>query len=231
MKVLFKSIMFSVFLNFIFAQNLVAADRADSPTFGDIESSNFVPNTADITDLYCWVEGSNLVLVMCVMPMQPSISSINTENISKYLFDPEVSYQFHIDNSESPDGTAEYVIKCRFSQALSPDYRQFIKVNSSELGISNLEGEINTAYPSTNATTAKTVTSSDGTIKIFAGPRDDPFFFDYTGMEKIKAKIGTFTGADTFAGYNVSAIVIELPLSKVLSSSHSSLAIWCTTYK
>ena len=65
-------------------------------------------------------------------------------------------------------------------------------------------------------------------MKVFAGPRDDPFFFDLAQFKKILG--GTATGfnnpgTDTFAGTNVMSIVIELPKSAL---GTGSVNIWAT---
>jgi hypothetical protein len=66
-------------------------------------------------------------------------------------------------------------------------------------------------------------------IKVFAGPRDDPFFFDLDQYKKVIA--GTATGfnnpgTDTFAGTNVMSVVIELPKSLLGSGTVNA---WATT--
>ena len=90
----------------------------------------------------------------------------------------------------------------------------------------------------------------------FAGPRDDPFFFDLVGFKHLKSRLlngrldlGTvndttdcaladddasahllscFTGTDTFAGLNVSSIVLTLPDSKI-GGKGNTVGIWATT--
>ena len=55
--------------------------------------------------------------------------------------------------------------------------------------------------------------SKDG-MKFFAGPRDDPFFFDFAQYSQIIAGSATSfndPGSDTFAGTNVLSIVVEVP--------------------
>jgi hypothetical protein len=66
-------------------------------------------------------------------------------------------------------------------------------------------------------------------ITIFAGPRDDPFFFDFVGFERFLAGTGTFTGADAFAGFNVNAIVVQFPLEMVAGHAEK-FGAWGVTY-
>ncbi|HEX6141280.1 MAG TPA: DUF4331 family protein, partial [Geminicoccaceae bacterium] len=52
-------------------------------------------------------------------------------------------------------------------------------------------------------------------ILAFAGPRDDPFFFDGVGFNRFVNTTGTFSGDDSFGEHNVSAIVLEFPIRLV----------------
>ena len=74
-------------------------------------------------------------------------------------------------------------------------------------------------------------TSSNGT-KVFAGPRDDPFFFDLTRFKEIIAGTQTGfrnTGVDAFAGTNVMSVVVEVPKSTL--NSTGKLNVWLETKK
>jgi hypothetical protein len=67
-------------------------------------------------------------------------------------------------------------------------------------------------------------------MKYFAGPRDDPFFFDLGQFKSIlMGTAGGFNnpGTDTFAGTNVLALVVEVPKSMLGSSS--SINVWAET--
>jgi hypothetical protein len=78
-------------------------------------------------------------------------------------------------------------------------------------------------------------------ITIFAGPREDPFFFDLIGFNRFLADFNSqtttpatphfnlFTGVDSFLGKNVNAIVIKFPISLVAGSS-TKFAAWGVTY-
>lgn len=69
-----------------------------------------------------------------------------------------------------------------------------------------------------NATHLQPVVTTAGAVKVFAGPREDPFFFDLVGFNRTinssPAQI-SFTGVDAFKGKNINAIVVELPLTMV----------------
>ena len=73
---------------------------------------------------------------------------------------------------------------------------------------------------------AFTASNSKG-IKMFVGPRENPFFMDFARYREILA--GDAAGfenprADTFAGFNVLAAAIEVPKSLVGSSV--TIATW-----
>jgi hypothetical protein len=74
------------------------------------------------------------------------------------------------------------------------------------------------------------ITTANG-ISLFAGVRDDPFFFDLTRFNQILAGEATEfrdPGVDALAGLNTYAIVVELPLS-LLGGDASALSVWGTT--
>jgi len=84
--------------------------------------------------------------------------------------------------------------------------------------------------------------AQNGAISIFAGPREDPFFFDLVGFNRFIADsngqpttpavphFNRFTGRDAFLGKNINAIVLELPINMLLPPGSTKLAAWATTY-
>jgi hypothetical protein len=77
------------------------------------------------------------------------------------------------------------------------------------------------------------IATGTGGIKVFAGPRDDPFFFDLDQFKKIIA--GTATGFnnpgnDTFKGSNVMSVVVEVPKS-ALNAASGKINVWLETKK
>jgi hypothetical protein len=66
--------------------------------------------------------------------------------------------------------------------------------------------------------------------RVYAGLRDDPFFFDLEGFRNTLAT-GTlsFDGSrDTFAGSNCTAIVLEMDLAAAQAGG-ATLQLWATT--
>ncbi len=116
---------------------------------------------ADITDVYAWRAGSNLNLVMDVSPQDSGTNA----------FGPDVLYAFHLTTKSglgAPGGTETQVI-CRFASNTS--------VQCWVVSGSTAEDYV-TGDPSNTAG----VTSPSGKVKIFAGRRSDPAFFNQAGF-------------------------------------------------
>ena len=80
------------------------------------------------------------------------------------------------------------------------------------------------------STGSKVFTKTRRGITVFAGLRDDPFFFDLTQFRLVvsgQAPSFRNPGIDTFKGFNTLAIVVEVP-AEMLGSS-PNVGIWGTT--
>jgi hypothetical protein len=141
-------------------------------------------------------------------------------------FDDEVMLEINIDNSSTKDNIEDLVIQAAFDNGKVRVYGPEAPVQkglASTLSKSSpIEANV-TMYGSNPA-----IGEKNG-IKIFAGPRDDPFFFD---LNQFKAIVGgTATsfnnpGTDAFAGTNVLSLVVEVPKSMLGSDA---INIWATT--
>jgi len=200
---------------------IFAADHIDSPNVKN------TPN--DITDLYVF-SGENANNLVFVGNTQGLMSPGSTATAK---FDENTVIEFNIDNNN--DKVEDLVIQCKYDAA-SNSMKVYGPVAPSEKGTrSKLEGSetasvVVTAY---GAMAPVTATSANG-MKVFAGPRDDPFFFDLTQFKKIIA--GTATGflpagtaQDTFAGTNVMSVVVEVP--KSMLGGNGTLNVWLETKK
>ncbi len=72
--------------------------------------------------------------------------------------------------------------------------------------------------------TGTNITLGGGGGTVHASLFEDPFFFDLVGFNNGF----NFTGADTFAGADVSAIVLEVP-SAQLNGANSNIGVWART--
>jgi len=196
---------------------LYAADHADAPA---------VTGTAsDITDLYVFAgqDPNNLVFVGNTQGLLSPGSTATAK------FDENTIIEFNIDNNN--DNIEDLVIQCKYDAA-SNTMNVYGPVAPSEKGTrSKLEGSVTASAAVTAYGSAPTIGTQNG-IKVFAGPRDDPFFFDLDQFKKIIA--GTAAGfnnpgTDHFAGTNVMSVVVEVPKSTLNSSG--KLNVWLETKK
>ncbi len=196
---------------------LWAADHIDSPAVTN--------QSSDITDVYAFrgADANNLVFVANTQ----GLLSPSATGAAK--FDANTLIEFNVDNNN--DNVEDLVIQAIYDGSKMKFYGP---VAPSEKGTrSRLEGSVTaevavTAYGST----AVTATGSNG-IKVFAGPRDDPFFFDLDQYKKVIG--GTATGFnnpgnDTFKGTNVLSIVVEVPKT-LLGASTGKVNLWVETKK
>src|SRR5213593_3159694 len=178
-------------------------------------------HAADIADLYTFrspANPDNVVLAMTVSGFIPPSEASTT------FFDPNVLYQWKIDNNGDAvedlviqafvTGTGGHQVMHFRGPAVPSDNRIIDGVETATVAVSNSPTPI--------------VASRNG-MTVFAGVRDDPFFFDLVQFKHVIAGEATSfrnPGVDTFAGTNVLAIVVELPSSLL---GNPKLGVWGTT--
>jgi hypothetical protein len=196
---------------------LLASDHIDAPA---------VKNTsADITDLYVF-NGADTNNLVFVANTQGLLAPATT---GAAAFDPNTLIQLNIDNNG--DNVEDLVIQAIYANGKMNFYGP---VTPSATGIrSKLEGPVTASVAVTPYTASAPVISSGSSgMMVFAGPRDDPFFFDLNQYHAILAgKAPGFNnpGSDAFAGTNVLSVVVEVP--KSLLHSSGKINVWLTTKK
>ena len=184
---------------------LQAADHLDpSPRVGSP-----VGNAADIADLYAWhtstaTNAGNLVVALTFAGPVTGID---------FTGDPDVIYGIHIDDDDdgfSPNAS----IWVRF--AANSEGAWGVQFTGIPGVVGTVEGPVST-------------TMDLGGASVFAGVREDPFFFDLQGfMTTVQTATLSFDPTrDFFAGSNVSAIVIEIPLRAL--PGVGPYRVWATT--
>ncbi len=180
----------------------VAADHIDAPAVQG--------GASDITDFYAF-QGSNTDNIVFVANVQGLLSPGETSNAS---FDENILVEFNIDSDG--DNVEDYVI-----QAIPRDGQMYFfgPTAPTSLGLNSMVDEqaMKGSVGITPYGTPAVVATQNG-LSMFAGPRDDPFFFDFAQYSAILG--GTATsfndpGSDTFAGTNVMSIVVEVPKSLI----------------
>ena len=180
----------------------IAADHIDAPAV--------TGGTNDITDFYAF-QGQNTDNLVFVANVQGLLSPVATGDAA---FDENTLIEFNIDTNV--DNVEDLVI-----QATARDGKMYFfgpaapsqtGLNSTILSNATRNDVDITAYGE-NA-----VVETNAGMSFFAGPRDDPFFFDFAQFSAIltgDAPGFNDPGMDTFAGTNVMSIVVEVPKSMI----------------
>jgi len=176
-----------------------AADHSEAP-------GTKADPAADIADLYAWHSGDKLNTILTFAGLQ------QPKDNQKGTYDKNVIYTINIDNDG--DLIADIKIESRFKG----------KKGKTKIQVKNLPG------------TDRLTGSVDQILKkngnqVFAGLVDDPFFFDFEGFGNTLATgaIAFDSKRDSFAGTNITAIVLQMDLRSVQGDGSGSLNIWATT--
>ncbi|BDD00301.1 DUF4331 family protein [Persicobacter psychrovividus] len=205
---------------------LWSADHIDAPLVGTLDGGS---SLADITDYYAFESPENSDNYVFVGNVYGLIAPDNTADVS---FSEDYLYEINLDYDG--DAIEDAVIQVIFRG----DKAIFIgPVAPSATG---LDSEIMGSAPRvmvdvTKAGEEAKVMEENG-IKVFAGPRDDPFFMDFFkfvaivngagGAENPPTSFDRDGGADTFAGTNVMSMVIELPKSMLGGNETTKFTSW-----
>ncbi|MFQ5986588.1 MAG: DUF4331 family protein [Thermoplasmata archaeon] len=177
------------------------ADHTDPPAVAGLRDR-------DITDIYAFhpprrrrPDGQRLnktVLVLAVNPLSPPGD--------QQSFSDDAEYKLLVDTDGDADDDIEIEFAFEEREGRNQEFEFEIEGDDWEI-----EGEGRT----------NRVIRLGGGVKVFAGLRDDPFFFDLEGFLAGFA----FTGVDFFAGSNVSAIVLEVP-TRTLTPDGPEIGVW-----
>ena len=192
----------------------MAADHADAPAV--------TGNANDITDVYAF-QGQDTNNMVFVVNTQGLLSPSATATAA---FSENVMTEINIDNNG--DNVEDLVI-----QAIRKNNKMYF-FGPVAPGTTGTTSTVKTTATAGSVEISQygsaPITATQNGMKFFAGPRDDPFFFDLGQFKSIL--MGTATGfnnpgTDTFAGTNVLSTIIELPKSMLGSSS--TINIWAET--
>ena len=156
---------------------------------------------ADIADFYAWHSGDTLTAIITYAPFIGAGGEA--------VYDADVMYAVHVDSDG--DHEADHTV-----------WIQTAANGAGDWGVRAIAGENQVEGP-----VGEVVEGSD--IKLYAGLRDDPFFFDLAGFnDTLKTGTIAFTGTDAVAGANVMALVVEIPLDWVTDGG-TGFQTWATT--
>jgi hypothetical protein len=199
-----------------FGVYLIAADHIDAPAVTGTGS--------DITDFYAFQSPSDANNIVFVANVQGLLSPAATSGAS---FDEEVMIEFNIDNSSTKDNMEDLVIQATFENGKVSVYGPVVPIQKGTA--STLVSTASFVEAAITPYGNSPVIGEKNGIKIFAGPRDDPFFFDLTAYQAViggTASSFNDPGTDTFAGTNVLSLVVEVP--KSMLGSANQVNTWVT---
>jgi hypothetical protein len=191
---------------------IYAADHIDAPAVTN--------KPTDITDVYVF-RGQNPDNMVFVANTQGLLSPGATGDAK---FDENTMIEFNIDNNG--DNIEDLVIQCIAKNGNMKVYGPAAPRVTGTISYLNIN-KLSVNAPITKYGQEAQVAIGDNGVKAFAGPRDDPFFFDLVAFRNvISGAASSFNnpGNDTFAGTNVMALVVEVP--KSLLGSNTTINVW-----
>ncbi|GLU44325.1 DUF4331 family protein [Allomuricauda sp. NBRC 101325] len=200
----------------------VSADHIDAPSSAG--------TTADIADFYAFEPSEGSDNTVFVVDLQSSV----LPDLAYGTFDEDVLTEINIDL----DGD---LVEDQVIQAIAKDGRMYFfgPVAPTQTGLSSqvyTDAVLGDVEISGSSAIVETTTSG---ISLFAGPRQDPFFFDFFQFNAvISPELDSAPGgflppeeaADTFDGANTMSIVIEIPNS-LLGTPTATNALGLSVYK
>ncbi len=187
----------------LFALGIAAALQSPSVQAADHRDGASVltdPST-DINDVYSWMssDGSKVYLAMTVFPVADKAAS---------KFSTAAYYVFHTASRASFAATqvTPVDVVCGF------DSGQYI---SCWVGG-------NTTFVYGNANTTTGISNTAGTVKVYAGPRKDHFFFNLLGFNQVRANVKT-NAATLAAAFNANGCPTGAGVNATLTAQRTQL--------
>jgi hypothetical protein len=194
----------------------------------------------DMTDVYAF-PGSSPDRIALVLNSWAFLTPAQTPSTA---FDPNLLYQFKVDNTG--DAKEDKVIQIVFK---GTGANQTVEVRGPVAPpvIGAMNNQIANATPAVTGAVNQVLGSSSG-IQVFAGAREEPFFIDLEQFFRLlpdrkpstgtlsalpdTATAGSFRSAaaavDFTKGFNVLSIVVELPTAMLTAGRSAKLGIWGT---
>ena len=197
--------------------------------------------SADNTDLYAFRSPDKPDTVTIISNWIPAEDPAAGPNW--YTFSPTARYNVYVDTNGNarPDITYRFQFKRTAGPAFLGNTVQSYTVTKNGKAYAKGTTPPNNIGPRLlgfagvkdyrKAVLDSIVMAGDGT-RIFAGQREDAFFgdigaiFDLVGFRKGTGNAGG--GKDFFAGYNVHAVALQIPVSQ-LKAKNSTIGVWTST--
>jgi hypothetical protein len=218
------------FLNLVVpGSQVMAADHAEATLVA-------ADPGADLGDSFIFLDPNDNTKVVLALTVAGFI--VPGEQLNLGFFPSEVVYRFEIENTG--DATADRFIDVQFSEQTSRTAPQ-----TASVYLNGIRPRLapNFTAPTTVATVAPNpnpfnVTTVNG-VSFFAGMTDDPFFFDIPAFSRFVSSVLGGTpdpsqfnrSRDTFAGYNVHVVAIELPVAALQGSGGNIIGLNAVTLR
>jgi hypothetical protein len=225
---------------------LTAAGVAAGVAIGsDHQDTPFVElnHKSDLTDVYAF-PGATAGRIVLAMDTRAFLTPAQAKDPAQASFDHNLLYQFKIDNNG--DAKEDKVFQVTFTGEGAAQQVQ-VRGPIAPPVQGAMENEVADVTPVVSGALNTVLGTTDG-VQVFAGPRDDPFFLDLeaffcilpdrrpaggplsNGCALQPSTTAPFffrnPGVNYVAGYNVNAIVIEVPSSMLESGAPGKLGIW-----
>ncbi len=195
----------------------------------------------DMSDFYAF-PGAAADRIVLAMDTRPLLTPAATPGAS---FDPNILYQFKIDNTG--DAKEDKVIQITFKGTGATQTFE-VRGPMAPPVVGGMMNTVSTSAPTMTGTINQVAGTSAG-MQVYAGAREDPFFLDLEQFLRIlpdrKPNTGplsqipdsptassfrsTAAAVDALKGSNVLSIVIELPTTQLTAGGVAKLGLWGTT--
>ena len=191
---------------FVPGQLALSADHLDPPMRTDILVDATPDTAADIADIYAFQDANNLYLISTFGG--PSATTLPA------FYDRDVLHTLNISTS-LPATSSDITIRFRFGPGANP--------GETGISVENVPG-VNGAIVGP----VEQILTKDG-VRVYAGLRDDPFFFDSQGLRESRTMgVLRFNNMRSFFGSkNITVVALEIPRSRL--NNATALDIWNTT--
>lgn len=165
----------------------------------------------------------------------------------QYYFSTKALYEFHItqvgDVNSTPTGRSDITLRFAFSPPNNKGMQAVavtvVRGGSETVANTTVNGGLIASTPLNSNTVVNTVPVGGSNLTVFAGLREDPFFFDVEQFFKVRAgALGTGSkvgfrepsrAIDFTKGYNVNTIAVRVPKAFLQAGSGANtFDVWST---
>jgi hypothetical protein len=209
-------------LQFFPTLSTIASDHIDSPTVTQDRG-------ADIGDAWSFLDPNDNSKVVIVMTTQNFMTPGEAPN--KAIFDHNIRYRVEVENTG--DAAPDRFIDVHFTRGVGRGEPQ-----TATISLPNGRSfKAQTTVATLEDTPPQQVVATDSVsgVSFFAGQTEDPFFLDNAALGRYAGSAAAnpgkpdknqlLRGRDTYAGYNVLAISLRVPVDLLKSNNTDILGI------